>query len=601
VLVVQLVGIVLAASIGPILALGGALFLAAVVVCWRQRRWAYLLATCGVAVVGMAAVVVLNVPNSPLQSLEERVLLLRRVGNLGDTGGGLRLTVWQAASRALTTPQPLGTNPDAFASLRPWIGHGQETIPYLLNRQLPPARDLDRVIGEFWDRAHNALLDRLLTTGILGLLTYVALVAAILVAAARRALPEADAGRWGPYGALALALLIHVLETQTSLLVMPAEVLFWLLAGAAVGRHWGVVMTPSPAASSRPPAATATPTARWLPRWAWPLVGFVLLTLAGGAVLGLTRAPQWYLVATVVCLAGLVLAVTVGAFALAPAEPAAPASVRRGPWLAVASVCGAGIVAMLINGHQIRALAADVASRQGEDLGRQRRFGEAVPFVQEAARIAADQPEYYQQLGQYFATLGGQQRVPGEVRVEPTLAMALTVAEPDRLERDALFALGQVSVEEAWRRNPLEVRYLITLAELQRYWSEVDGRPTHVAAALANFARAADLKPNDVEIHAGAADTLLLAGNPSAAVEQARHAAELLPTYWYPYSVLAQAYLALGQYPEAAAAAQAGLDHAPTAAGLKPASPFDLQRLRSVLSAAQAGRNGTASVVAGPR
>jgi tetratricopeptide (TPR) repeat protein len=147
-------------------------------------------------------------------------------------------------------------------------------------------------------------------------------------------------------------------------------------------------------------------------------------------------------------------------------------------------------------------------------------------------------------------------------------------------------------VEEAWRRNPLEVRYLITLAELQRYWSEVDGRPTHVAAALANFARAADLKPNDVEIHAGAADTLLLSGNPNAAVERGRHAAELLPSYWYPYSVLAQAYLALGQYPEAAAAAQAGLDHAPTAAGLKPASPFDLQRLRSVLSAAQTAATG---------
>jgi predicted Zn-dependent protease len=110
-----------------------------------------------------------------------------------------------------------------------------------------------------------------------------------------------------------------------------------------------------------------------------------------------------------------------------------------------------------------------------------------------------------------------------------------------------------------------------------------------VTAAIANFGHAASLKPNDVEIHAGTADSLLLAGDPAGAVAASRRAIELLPTYWYPYSVLARAYLALGEPTEAYAAAEAGLQYA-RKLSVKPATPFELQRLRQTADAAQQAR-----------
>src|SRR5581483_2800203 len=116
-------------------------------------------------------------------------------------------------------------------------------------------------------------------------------------------------------------------------------------------------------------------------------------------------------------------------------------------------------------------------------------------------------------------------------------------------------------------------------------WGEVANEPAHLGPALASFQRAADLKPNDVEIHAGIADTLLLRDDPARAVESGEHARDLLPTYWYPYSVLARAYRKLQWDAAAHDAAERALDLARNDLGFKSASSYDLEQLRQIVEA----------------
>jgi tetratricopeptide (TPR) repeat protein len=386
-----------------------------------------------------------------------------------------------------------------------------------------------------------------------------------------------------------LALLTHVLEIQFSMFVLPGEAAFWLIGGAAVGVR-------APAVSARPVGRPGSPRAasrlaapaRWRTAAAWPLVAFTTAGVGAAALLWLAPPPSAPLLATIAACVPLLLAPFVGAWILsraasvAPstaAEPAVPAAVA----LAVLAV----VSSLLLASHQLAALAADTAFQRAEAAQRVGLYAAAIPPTQEAIALAPTQAEYYHQLGQYYGALAGQTR--GVARADPplTLATALSFPTPSLLGREQLFALGQRSIEAAIGLNPFEVRYLISLAELQRYWSELDGRPTHLPAALANFARAAALKPNDVEIYAGIADSYLLSGDPAAAVDAALHANALLGSYWYPYSVLARAYLALGRPVEAYAAAQSGLEYASARFGPKPASPFELQRLQATAAAAE--------------
>jgi hypothetical protein len=138
------------------------------------------------------------------------------------------------------------------------------------------------------------------------------------------------------------------------------------------------------------------------------------------------------------------------------------------------------------------------------------------------------------------------------------------------------------------RLDRLEVRYLITLGELHRYWGEVSGDSGHLANAQDAFERAARLKPNDVEIHAGLADTLLLRGEPARAMAAAQHARELHRLYWYPQDVQARAHQALDQPDEAMWVAGEALTNAQHSPGLKTASAFDVERLRQVIRTALA-------------
>lgn len=147
-----------------------------------------------------------------------------------------RAFLWRTAVQALREPPALidlnGT-PDRAASLRLWTGYGpdQQRAVLLAARPQAPAVRADAADWEA-DRAHQALLDRLLETGLAGLLA--TLVAALAIAAAlRRALrdPQLRAeARW-----LGLALAAWVLHLQAGFALTGDRTLGWVCAGLLLG------------------------------------------------------------------------------------------------------------------------------------------------------------------------------------------------------------------------------------------------------------------------------------------------------------------------------------------------------------------------------
>jgi tetratricopeptide (TPR) repeat protein len=224
-------------------------------------------------------------------------------------------------------------------------------------------------------------------------------------------------------------------------------------------------------------------------------------------------------------------------------------------------------------------------------------FPGAIRGAQEALSLTPAQAEYYHILGQYYGALAGESRQPPRADFAPDLAAVRGEPAPERLGRDQLFTLGQLSLEEATRLNPLEARYYSTLGELYRYWAELAQQPERLPLAIASFEHAATLKPNDVEVHAGLSDSYLLAGDPARAFAEGRAAEGLLPGYWYAYAATARAALALGDATTAVTAAGDALRYASANSGVKAPTAYELERLRQVV--AQAIATGASPIRAG--
>lgn len=130
-----------------------------------------------------------------------------------------RLIVWESSAAAITE--------------RPVWGWGPENFNYALERHFDNRLFLNENIGEIWfDRAHNFFVDTLVTTGILGLMASLFVMAAYLFTVHR-------AGRRNLIGETETALLLalpmaHVLQLQTGFDTVATYGLLGFIAGYAL-------------------------------------------------------------------------------------------------------------------------------------------------------------------------------------------------------------------------------------------------------------------------------------------------------------------------------------------------------------------------------
>jgi tetratricopeptide (TPR) repeat protein len=139
--------------------------------------------------VGVAAavglfLVLLSLPGGALQSLSTSPWI-GRFGRIFDTEertSRVRILIWQGASELVLPHEPLDFpdgSQDTFNLFRPLIGYGPESMHVAYNKYFPPelARIENRNASP--DRSHNETWDALVTTGGLGLISYLVLFGAV--------------------------------------------------------------------------------------------------------------------------------------------------------------------------------------------------------------------------------------------------------------------------------------------------------------------------------------------------------------------------------------------------------------------------------------
>lgn len=174
-LAIQLVALFFSQSRGPLLGLLGGLFTFLLLYALARGARKLALGAMSLALCGMVFLALLNIPNSPLESLRELPYIgrLGRVFELEGGTGRVRLLIWQGALKLVLPHEPLWsptTGDDAFNLIRPLIGYGPEAMYVAYNKFYPPELGTLESRNATPDRSHNETFDALVTTGLFGFL-----------------------------------------------------------------------------------------------------------------------------------------------------------------------------------------------------------------------------------------------------------------------------------------------------------------------------------------------------------------------------------------------------------------------------------------------
>jgi hypothetical protein len=249
----------------------------------RRRAWKTLGAAAVAAAAVVAFVVLLNVPGSPLARLAG-MRVLGRLGEMTDvewgSPGWVRIQLWRAISdgwrRQLRGASVL---PDVSPRVRSLVGYGPDTQLIVLEPLTAPFTGRLLASADGWnaryvfDRAHNALLDRLITEGLGGVALWLVLlgsVAVIGVARIRSSGAGESAIRLGALGAI----VGHFVDGQVGMATPVPLLLFWVSAALLTSPAW----RPADSAerAERPPESRV----RW--RSAALVAAVLIAALVGG-------------------------------------------------------------------------------------------------------------------------------------------------------------------------------------------------------------------------------------------------------------------------------------------------------------------------------
>lgn len=246
VLILALLTIFFSQSRGPWIGLGAGLFVFISLMLWygQQRLrangnrsgsrllmqvlagWVALIVLVG------GFLIVFNLSDAPIFTQMREIPYLGRMGRLleVDSGTGLvRRLIWVGDEHGRGTIGLITSDP-----LRLLIGWGPESMFVAFNRFYPPSLANVEARGASPDRSHQALLDELVTKGLLGLVTYLWLIGSLVwfcLLQLRR--PTSWQYQLFIIGILS-AITAHVVEGLTGIPIVATLMMFWLLIGLAI-------------------------------------------------------------------------------------------------------------------------------------------------------------------------------------------------------------------------------------------------------------------------------------------------------------------------------------------------------------------------------
>ncbi len=247
---VQLTCIVLTQSRGPLTGLLASLVIFALIWTWRRQvRWAFRTAI-ALIVVGGVFLAVFNLPFTPVLGdlvmknpqmagfVENRIEPMKRIPYLGrlgrifDASGGtgkVRILIWFGDEIGHGSAGMIAANP-----LRALIGYGPEAMHVAYNPYYPPELAHVEKRNASPDRAHDAIIDELVTMGGLGLTAYLFYFASFFILAWRliRRAPDVE-NQALTVGLFSLGS-AHFVEALTGIPIVATRMYMWLAIGVAV-------------------------------------------------------------------------------------------------------------------------------------------------------------------------------------------------------------------------------------------------------------------------------------------------------------------------------------------------------------------------------
>ncbi len=255
----QVVVVVLSRARGAFLGMLVGLCLTGFALLIRHRAWKSL-AAAGVGLLTLVAfLVLLNRPGSPVARLGHAPLLSRlaNITNVEPSSPGwVRVQIWRGIFDGWGR-QVRGEDmiPGSWPRLRSLVGYGLETQLLVLEPLTAPYLGVLSAEGKGWqaryvfDRAHNELLDHLVTAGFIGAVLWLLLIGTILAVGVSRLTTreaaEQTAVRLGALGAI----LGHLVDAQVGMATPMSLALFWVAAALGTAESWAP--SPAPPGGSR--------------------------------------------------------------------------------------------------------------------------------------------------------------------------------------------------------------------------------------------------------------------------------------------------------------------------------------------------------------
>ena len=234
-IVLQLICIYLSQSRGPWLGLGASVvtFVVGMWLVGRRRNIGWMKRIGGVvsaiALAGAIFVIGLNIPGSPLKSLDDLPVVgrgIERLSTLTQTESGtgrVRELIWKGATD-LVLSDPV----------RAVIGWGPESMYVAYNPFYPPELAQVELRNATPDRSHNVEFDHLVTMGVLGLVAYYFLVGSFYFLAIKALKRVRDVRDSLLLLAIISAMTAHFIEIQTGIQIASTWTYFYLIIAQLV-------------------------------------------------------------------------------------------------------------------------------------------------------------------------------------------------------------------------------------------------------------------------------------------------------------------------------------------------------------------------------
>jgi len=479
----QLACIVLTQSRGPLAGLLAMLFVFPLIWAWRRGMRRALYAVVAFFVLVGLFLVVFNLPHTPVlgdlvmstpagEAFVEKLQPFKSIPYLGRLGrmfdaesgtGRVRILIWFGDDIGTGSAGLIMHHP-----LRTLIGYGPETMHVAYNPYYPPELAHVEKRNASPDRAHNAIIDELITLGALGLAAYFFYFAAFFVLAWKLIRKAPDVENQALTVALFSLGVAHFVETLFGIPIVSTRMYMWLAIGVAVA----LTMLPPfrRAEAVEAPAEEQAPVRR--------------RRRAERAHVG--ASPLWQ-----------------AAFALI--------------------VVGALLFVYRVD---IKPMVADISFWQAKQLEAQ-----ATAYADQAAKIA-DQNVADQALatadrlsGESLASL---QRA---VYLQPRedffyLSLAQTYLNLARSSDDAqaqksLYSSTERAIVRARDLSPLNTDHYRNLSALFLVWFSQDRQPESLLRAIAYGEQAISLTRNNADLHNRLAQAYLTAASSAANIQQA--------------------------------------------------------------------------------